>query len=160
MELIIRESDIAKLPVKSQELAKDMMNVLAQMIAGIAPDSIRSPRDIYQLSLDLVPAKQEHFAVYFLNSKNHVIERKTIFIGTLNASVAHPREVFRAAIEHASASIICVHNHPSGDPTPSPEDIDMTKRLYEAGEIVGIDVLDHVIVSKNGYISLKEKRFF
>ncbi len=78
-------------------------------------------------------------------------------MGTLNASLVHPREVFRAAMKCSSASLICVHNHPSGDPTPSPEDIALTRRLHEAGELVGIDVLDHLVIGDNRFISLKEQ---
>jgi DNA repair protein radc len=131
--------------------------VLTNIVNGYTPDTIRNPQDVYQLSLDLVSKKQEHFAVYFLNSKHQIINRKTISIGSLNSTVVHPREVFRAAIENSSASIICVHNHPSGDPTPSPEDIIMTQRLREVGEIIGIELLDHVIVGRTGWISLKMK---
>ncbi|MNG18398.1 hypothetical protein D3C84_1024620 [compost metagenome] len=80
-------------------------------------------------------------------------------MGSLNASIVHPREVFRAAIKRSSASIICVHNHPSGDPTPSPEDISLTARLVEAGSIIGIEVLDHVIIGDQRFISLKEQGF-
>lgn len=155
--MVIRESDIANLPVEKQEIAKGMLEVLNNIVSGYTPDSIRSPQDVYQLSLDLVSEKQEHFVVFFLNSKNQVTRRKTIFVGSLNATVVHPREVFRAAIEHASASIVCVHNHPSGDPTPSPEDIMLTQRLREAGEIIGIELLDHVIVGRTGWTSLKAK---
>lgn len=93
----------------------------------------------------------------FLNSKNHIIAQETLSMGSLNASIVHPREVFRAAIKCSSASIVCAHNHPSGDPTPSPEDIQITKRLIEAGAIVGIDVLDHIIIGDGTYVSLKEK---
>jgi DNA repair protein RadC len=87
--------------------------------------------------------QKEHFVCLFLNTKNHVIGQETLSVGSLNASIVHPREVFRAAIKRSSASIICVHNHPSGDPTPSPEDIQLTHRLVEAGSIIGIEVLDH-----------------
>ncbi|MNV44920.1 hypothetical protein D3C71_1366980 [compost metagenome] len=93
----------------------------------------------------------------FLNTKNHVIGQETLSMGSLNASIVHPREVFRAAIKCSSASIICAHNHPSGDPTPSPEDISLTSRLLQAGEIVGIDVLDHLIIGDSSFVSLKEK---
>jgi DNA repair protein RadC len=153
--MVICESDIANLPVEKQEIARGMLEVLANMVSGNTPDTIRSPQDVYQLSLDLVSKEQEHFVVYCLNSKHHVINRKTIFVGSLNSTVVHPREVFRAAIENSSASIICVHNHPSGDPTPSPEDISVTQRLCEAGEIIGIELIDHVIVGRTGWFSLK-----
>ncbi|MFD0871228.1 DNA repair protein RadC [Chlamydia abortus] len=122
--------------------------------------TIRSPQDVYSLlSEDLRYLQKEHFVCLFLNTKNHVLAQETLSIGTLNASLVHPREVFLAAIRRSSASIICVHNHPSGDPTPSPEDIQMTRRLAEAGQIIGIDVLDHVIIGDRGYISLKEKGY-
>jgi DNA repair protein RadC len=80
-------------------------------------------------------------------------------MGSLNASIVHPREVFRAAMKYSSAAIVCAHNHPSGDPTPSPEDIALTSRLVQAGEIVGIDVLDHLIIGDSRFISLKEKGY-
>src|SRR5665647_1187816 len=103
--------------------------------------------------------QKEHFVCLFLNTKNHVIGQETLSMGSLNASIVHPREVFRAAIKRSSASIICVHNHPSGDPTPSPEDIQMTARLVEAGQIIGIEVLDHIILGDQNFVSLKEKGF-
>ncbi|WP_099221270.1 RadC family protein [Listeria costaricensis] len=102
---------------------------------------------------------QEHFHCLFLNSKNQVIHRETVFVGGLNVSIVHPREVFRLALRHSAASILCFHNHPSGDPTPSNEDIQVTERLIEAGNVVGIPLLDHIIIGKNQYLSLKEKGF-
>lgn len=97
--------------------------------------------------------KQEHFVVLLLDTKKQVIAHETIFVGSLNASIVHPREVFRAAIKRNCASIICAHNHPSGDPTPSPEDLDVTRRLVEVGKTVGIEVLDR----DSAYSSLKER---
>ncbi|MNM59149.1 hypothetical protein D3C81_703940 [compost metagenome] len=91
-----------------------------------------------------------------MNTKNRVIFKEVISIGSLNAAIVHPREVFRAAIKRCSASLICAHNHPSGDSTPSPEDVNLTKRLVAAGEIIGIEVLDHVIIGGNQFYSLKE----
>ncbi|TMV52922.1 JAB domain-containing protein [Paenibacillus mesophilus] len=119
--------------------------------------TIRSPHDVSLLMMeDLRYLQKEHFVCLFLNTKNHVIGQETLSIGSLNASIVHPREVFLAAIKRSSASIICVHNHPSGDPTPSPEDIDITRRLVEAGSVIGIDVLDHVIIGDLTSVSLKE----
>jgi DNA repair protein RadC len=121
---------------------------------------IRSPQDVTRLlTEELRYLTKEHFVCLFLNTKNHVIGQETLSIGSLNASIVHPREVFQAAIKRNSAAIVCAHNHPSGDPTPSPQDIEITKRLVEAGEIIGIDVLDHIIIGDNGYISLKEKGY-
>ncbi|MFC4078383.1 RadC family protein [Salinithrix halophila] len=120
--------------------------------------AIRSPRDAADFVMDeLRHLSQEHFICLFLNTKNRVIDKQCIFVGTLNSSVVHPREVFREAIRRSSAGVICVHNHPSGDPTPSREDILVTERLFEAGRIVGIELLDHVIVGDHRFTSMKEK---
>ncbi|MDQ0208005.1 RadC family protein [Alkalicoccobacillus murimartini] len=119
---------------------------------------IRSPEDVSNLVMeDMRFLKQEHFVCLYLNTKNQVIFRHTVFIGSLNASIVHPREVFKEALRRSSASIICLHNHPSGDPTPSREDIDVTKRLYEAGRVLGIELLDHIIIGDRTFISLKEQ---
>ncbi|MBB3109898.1 DNA repair protein RadC [Paenibacillus phyllosphaerae] len=120
--------------------------------------TIRKPQDAADYMMEeLRYLKKEHFVCLFLNTKNHVIGKETLSIGTLNASLVHPREVFRAAIKCSSASIICLHNHPSGDPSPSPEDIALTRRLQEAGELMGIDILDHVVIGDNRFVSLKEQ---
>ncbi|PZD94116.1 hypothetical protein DNH61_19370 [Paenibacillus sambharensis] len=120
--------------------------------------TIRRPQDAADyLMEEMRYLKKEHFVCLFLNTKNQVIGRETLSIGTLNASLVHPREVFRAAMKCSSASLVCVHNHPSGDPSPSPEDIAITERLCKAGELVGIDVLDHIVIGDNRYVSLKEQ---
>ncbi|KAA9000403.1 JAB domain-containing protein [Paenibacillus spiritus] len=122
------------------------------------PVTIRSPQDAADLlSEQLRYLQKEHFVCLFLNTKNHVIAQETLSMGSLNASIVHPREVYRAAIKYSSASIVCAHNHPSGDPAPSPEDIALTRRLFQAGEIVGIDLLDHLIIGDGSFVSLKEK---
>lgn len=100
---------------------------------------------------------QEHFCTITVNGHNDIIETRIITIGTLNFSPVHPREVFAPAITDRAKSIILVHNHPSGDPEPSVPDIDVTKQLIKAGEILGIDVLDHIVIAKNGFVSLKER---
>ncbi|WP_019908979.1 RadC family protein [Paenibacillus sp. HW567] len=124
------------------------------------PVIIRSPKDAAEiLTEQLRYLQKEHFVCLFLNTKNHVIAQETLSMGSLNASIVHPREVFRAAMKCSSAAIICAHNHPSGDPTPSPEDISLTSRLLQAGEIVGIDVLDHLVIGDGSFVSLKEKGF-
>ena len=120
--------------------------------------TIRSPEDVSRMLMEELRYEQkEKFLCVFLNTKNHVIGQEVLSIGSLNATIVHPREVFRAAIQKSSSAIICVHNHPSGDPTPSREDIDMTTRLIEAGLIVGIDVLDHIIIGDQTFVSLKEQ---
>ncbi len=122
--------------------------------------TIRSPKDAANyLMADMTSLKQEHFVVLFLNIKNQVMHKQTIFVGSLNASIVHPREIFREAVRRSSASIVCAHNHPSGNPAPSPEDIAVTKRLMEAGSIIGIELLDHIIIGDHQFISLNEKGF-
>jgi len=119
---------------------------------------IETPKDVFNLfKNELGDKKREHFKLLSLNSRNRLINIDDISIGTLNASLVHPREVFLAAIKNSAASIILVHNHPSGDPTPSKDDIEITKRIIEAGKIMGIDVLDHIIISKSKVFSFKEK---
>ncbi|NRG43159.1 DNA repair protein RadC [Bacillus sp. CRN 9] len=99
------------------------------------------------------------YACLYLNTKNQILSKQTIFIGSLNASIVHPREVYKEAFRQSAASIICLHNHPSGDPAPSREDIDVTKRLAECGKIIGIEILDHIIIGEKKFVSLKEKGY-
>ncbi|UII57968.1 DNA repair protein RadC [Cytobacillus spongiae] len=121
---------------------------------------IRSPEDGAKYVMnDMRFLTQEHFVCLYLNTKNQVLHKQTIFVGSLNASIVHPREVFKEAFRRSAASIICLHNHPSGDPSPSKEDIEVTKRLAECGKIIGIDVLDHLIIGENKFVSLKEKGY-
>jgi DNA repair protein RadC len=120
--------------------------------------TISTPYDVNNLLMEEVRfLEKEYFKTVLLNVKNQVISVEDISVGSLNSSIVHPREVFKPAIKRSSASIILVHNHPSGDPTPSKEDIEVTRRLYKAGEILGIQVLDHVIIGDCRFISLKEK---
>lgn len=127
---------------------------------GLNRFTIRSPQDAANFLMPhLSTLNQEHFVVLFLNVKNEIIHRETVFIGSLNASIVHPREIFKTAVKYNSASFICSHNHPSGNPAPSPEDIEVTKRLQEAGLIMGVELLDHVIIGDNSFISLKEKGY-
>jgi len=102
-------------------------------------------------------AKQEEFHIVCLDTKNQVIDTHQITVGTLDASLVHPREVFRAAIRDAASSVLLVHNHPSGDPTPSREDIQVTDRLTEVGKLVGIDVLDHIVLGRGRAVSIREQ---
>lgn len=122
---------------------------------------INEPSTIANLYMDEMRYLQkEHFRVVLLDTKNQIIVAEEISVGTLNASIVHPRDVFKAAIKRNANSIILIHNHPSGDPTPSNEDINITNRLLEAGNLIGIRVLDHIIIGDNKYISLKEKGYF
>lgn len=131
--------------------------------SGSVDDKIQitSPKDVTDFMMgQMEHLKQEKFIVLFLNSKNIVIKKKTIFIGTLNASIVHPREIFSEAIKCASNAIIVLHNHPSGDTTPSNEDIKTTERLRECGQLLGIDLLDHVIIGDHEYLSMVEEGYF
>lgn len=102
--------------------------------------------------------ERERFAAIYLTTRNHPIAVEVVSIGSLNASVVHPREVFRPAVAYGAAALILGHNHPSGDPTPSEEDLAITRRLVDAGRLLGIDVLDHLIVTPNGCVSFRERR--
>ncbi|AOT73316.1 RadC family protein [Geosporobacter ferrireducens] len=133
---------------------------IGRRIAKITPtqsNQITSPKDVADMFMEEMRYhKKEYFKILLLNTKNSIIATEIISIGNLNASLVHPREVFVKAIKKSAASIILLHNHPSGNPQPSQEDISITKRLIEAGNIIGIDVLDHIIIGDGCYKSLKE----
>ncbi len=115
------------------------------------------PEDIWKELKDIRDHKKEHFVIFFLDSRNQEIKREVISVGSLNANLVHPREVFEPAVKNLAAQVILAHNHPSGDPEPSEDDLELNKRLVEAGRILGIEVIDHIVISKNGYLSFKEK---
>lgn len=119
--------------------------------------AINSARDAVAQLQELRTAKKENFIVLYLNARNQLIHKETISIGTISASLIHPREIFEPAIKFLASQIIVAHNHPSGDLSPSDEDIKVTRRLTVAGELLGIEVLDHLIITAAGFTSLKEK---
>ncbi len=122
---------------------------------------VKTPEDVVALLKGrLKDKKKEYFVVLLLDTRNQLIKASEISVGSLDASIVHPREVFKEAIAGSAASVILVHNHPSGDPTASEDDISLTKRLAESGEIMGIDVLDHVIMGDESYLSLKREGLF
>ena len=159
-EFIVRETDLSVLPASRRKIAETLIKLLQETLSGADLAKVNGPRDVYRLTSDMAFLDHEEFVVLFLNAKNRVFKRKTVSVGTLDASVVHPREVFKAAIQLSAAGIICVHNHPSGDPAPSEADLELTGRLAEAGRIVGIPLVDHVIVGRDGYYSLKEHGHF
>ena len=123
------------------------------------PRETKSPEEAYnaiKIITNVQEEAQEVFGILVLNTKNKIVAVHEVSRGTLNASMVHPREVFKPAVLHNAAAIICFHNHPSGEPKPSKEDIETTNRLVEAGKIMGIEVLDHIIVGDDKYTSLKE----
>ena len=145
-------------PVKARqlqylcELAKRIYRADSKL-----PPVIRGPQDVFERVVDMQHLPVEQFRVLYLNTKNGVIAEETVSQGTLNAALVGPRELFRRAVRLMAAIVILVHNHPSGDPSPSREDIVLTKDLAAAGDILGIAVADHLIIGKGRYVSFKEK---
>jgi DNA repair protein RadC len=119
--------------------------------------AIRGPADVFRyFHPGLRHARQERFLVVLLDGRHRVLRQELVSQGTLTASLVHPREVFRPALRESAAALVLVHNHPSGDPTPSPEDREITGRLIRAGELLGVPVVDHVVVAERGYASLRD----
>lgn len=133
---LVRESSLPYHQVPQMRSSKDVANLLHTYLNG---------------------TDREHFVVFFLDQKNRLTGIHTVSMGSLTASVVHPREVFKAAILANAAFIICGHNHPSGDPQPSREDRALTTRLYQAGKLLGIQVLDHIIIGHNNYFSFADE---
>ncbi len=129
---------------------------LSTQIPSYKSKELTNPEKVYQLiKSKLKDYHKEYFYIIILNSRNYSVAE--VSVGSLNASIVHPREVFSEAIKNKAASVIFAHNHPSGDPEPSEDDLIITKRLVEVGKIIGIEVTDHIIVTKNGFLSFKEK---
>jgi DNA repair protein RadC len=120
---------------------------------------VTRPEDILPLVAHLKQKRQEHFVCLTLNGAGEILGNRTITVGLLNHSLVHPREVFADAITDRAASIICIHNHPSGSLEPSSQDIAITNQLKDAGSLIGIQLIDHIIVSKNGHVSMREQGF-
>lgn len=118
------------------------------------------PETIFELLAHEVEKKREHFWGFYLSARRRLIHRQVISVGTLTASLVHPREVFAPALERGAAALVVAHNHPSGDPEPSAEDISLTRRLSRAGQVLGVELLDHVIVATDGFCSLRERGEF
>jgi len=137
---------------------------LGKRLAAFEPAAdkpLKCPQDVAALLMEEMRyLKKEHMKLVLLNVKCNLISVEEISVGSLNASIVHPREVFNPAIRKSSASIIMVHNHPSGDPSPSSEDVSITARIAEAGKLIGIELVDHIIIGDGKYISMKEKGLF
>ncbi len=137
------------------ELAKRLEKAKADR-KPVKRERVKKPEEVFELVKGrLAGKKEEHFLAVFLNIRGHIIKTEEVSMGSLDASIVHPRELFLKAMRATAASVVLVHNHPSGDPEPSVEDIKLTKRLVEVGELVGIEVLDHVIVGEDTFSSLK-----
>ena len=119
---------------------------------------VRSPSDVAQLLMsEMAHLQQEHFQVLYLDTRNRLLGSETVYVGSLNASHIRVAEVFRDAVKWSCAAIIVAHNHPSGDPTPSPEDVEVTRQLVAAGNLLDIEVLDHLIIGQQRFVSLRER---
>ena len=134
----------------SAELVRRTLN---QLDAG--RPVLQSVSDVAAQAIEIRDKKKEYLIAFFLNARHQLIARETISIGTLTASLAHPREIFAPAIGQAAAGVVLIHNHPSGDPSPSDEDVRLTKRIAQAGQIMGIELLDHLILAESGTYSFK-----
>lgn len=148
-------------PAKAARIkaAVELGKRLACLGAGARP-SVHSPEEVCSLVMEeMCYFDREHFRVMLLDTRNHVLAVETVSIGSLNASLVHPREVFKPALTRSAAAVILLHNHPSGDPAPSGEDIEVTRRLCEAGKIIGIAVLDHIIIGDHVFTSMREKGY-
>ena len=138
----------------SQELVKRALKVRDESLP-----QIKSVEDVLAQAVYMRDKSREHLMAIYLNARNEMVYKKPMFVGTLNANLVHPREIFKYALERNAASIILVHNHPSGDSEPSQDDLEITKRIIEAGKIMGIDVLDHIIIAKTkSPFSFKENK--
>ena len=142
----------ASLLVAAFELARRALN------KGLgARPVISCPTDTVPLLTDIREQRREFFLCLYLNARNQLLHKEVISIGSLSASIVHPREVFQVAVARSAASVILAHNHPSGDASPSKDDIELTRRLVKAGEIMGIEILDHIVISSIDFVSLKER---
>lgn len=117
---------------------------------------VEGPNDVYTLCRHIAGRRQEEVHVLLLNARHHLIKRSLVVRGGLNSASVEPRELFREAVRASAAGLVVVHNHPSGDPEPSEDDVRLTRRLKDAAELLGITLLDHLVVSKGGYVSLRE----
>ena len=150
-------------PAKAAQIkaALEFSRRLDAVVNEKARPILRSPEEVAaEVRSQLKGKKKEHFVVLCLDTRNRLINHKLVSVGSLDTSIVHPREVFNEAITSRAASVIFAHNHPSGDPEPSKEDVELTRRLAKAGEIMGIDVLDHIIICDKSYMSLKARNLF
>ncbi len=159
LDSLTKEAGIGKDKAATLLAAFEMSRRIQSQSKLTSNKKITSPQDIAEIFIPILRDEvKEKFIVVCLNSSNKVIKNETISIGNLNSSVVHPREIFKVAIDSLSASIILIHNHPSGNPEPSNEDISITKKIVEAGKIMDIPVFDHIIIAGDTFTSFVEKR--
>lgn len=161
LEELTQVSGIGKAKAAQIKAAVELSRRLESNIEEASGIQLKCPEDVVSVvKRQLKGKKKEHFVVLCLDTRNKLINCKSVSVGSLDTSIVHPREVFKEAVSSSAASVIFVHNHPSGDAEPSKEDIELTKRLARAGEIMGIEVLDHIIVCDRSYASLKSRNLF
>mgnify|MGYP005792040375 FL=1 len=157
LEKLVKIKGIGKAKACELLAAIELGKRLNKKIDNLNQIKIYSSNSIYEYYQDKLKDKlQEYFYCVYLDTKNHIIKDKLLFIGTINESLIHPREIFKEAYLLSASSIICIHNHPSGNVNPSNNDIIMTKQLVEVGKILGIKVLDHIIIGKDNYYSFND----
>jgi DNA repair protein RadC len=165
----LTDKELVAIILRSGTSKVDVLNIAASLLRKVSLKDISQmnvqdlqktggtqPEQILLHVHHLAAKKQEHFMCLYVNARFNLLKKSTISIGTIDTSLAHPREIFRPAIEMGASYIIVAHNHPSGDPQPSEADLLLTARVVEAGEIIGIRLLDHLIVATNGWVSLKK----
>lgn len=143
-------------PVKACEIIA-CFELGKHLLKGKTAGLYLKPEDVWKELKEIRDHKKEHFVIFYLDSRNQEIKREVISVGSLNANLVHPREVFEPAVKNLVAQVILAHNHPSGNPQPSEDDLELNKRLVEAGKILGIEVIDHIIVARDKYLSFREK---
>jgi DNA repair protein RadC len=156
---MLRTSGIGRDKAATLMAAFELARRVGSQSKWFSEKKITSPQDVADIFIPMLKDElKERFIVVCLNSSNKIIKQEVISIGNLNSSVVHPREIFKAAVDNLSASIILIHNHPSGNPEPSNEDIAITRKIVEAGKILDIPVFDHIIIAGNSYTSFVERR--
>ncbi|MEN1761740.1 RadC family protein [Anoxynatronum sibiricum] len=157
LEELCRIKGVGQQKARLIKVVWELSRRLHQADLATAP-RIKNPDDVVAfVRADLKYAQKEMFLILLMNTKHMVIHKEIVSVGSLNASIVHPREVFKTAIKKSASALICVHNHPSGDPSPSKEDLAITKRLVDAGQLMGISVLDHIILAGSHFASLREE---
>lgn len=151
LETLLKEKGVGE--TKASQIIAVL--ALSKRLQDKTKSEILSPKDVWNLCSDLRDSKKEHLIAFYFDTQNTLIERQIVSVGTLTASLIHPREVFEPAVALHAAGIIVAHNHPSGNLEPSRDDVEATKKLIQAGTILGVPVLDHVIVDRRNYVSMK-----
>ncbi len=156
LEQLVRIEGLSKSKARTLIAAFELARRGLHRDLGVRP-VISAPGDSLHYLTDIRDQQREHFMCLYLNARNQMIRKEIVAIGSLSSAIVHPREVFALAVALPAASVILAHNHPSGDVSPSQDDINLTRRLVQAGEILGIDILDHLIIGSDDFLSMKER---